>query len=211
MPLLADVETRLVQGQSIGYEGIDEKLPPGTTFANASSVHETSTAELAVGLAIAAQRHFADFVRAQDAGRWAPVFANSLADRRVLLLGYGGVGKAIAARLAPFEVDITAVASRARTEDGIPVHGIDELHDLLPHAEIVMLSLPGRRRHPARSSTPRRCRRCPTARCWSTSAAARSSTPTPSSPKADASGPPSMSPTPSRSPRTTRSGACPAC
>jgi len=143
LPLLADVETRLVQGQSIGYEGIDEKLPPGTTFANAASVHETSTAELAVGLAIAAQRHFADFVRAQDAGRWAPVFANSLADRRVLLLGYGGVGKAIAARLAPFEVDITAVASRARTEDGIRIHGIDELHDLLPHAEIVMLSLPG--------------------------------------------------------------------
>jgi phosphoglycerate dehydrogenase-like enzyme len=143
LPLLAGVETRLVQGQSIGYEGIDEKLPPGTTWANAASVHETSTAELAVGLAIAAQRHFADFVRAQDAGRWAPVFANSLADRRVLLLGYGGVGKAIAARLKPFEVDITAVASRSRTEDGIRVHAIDDLHDLLPQAEIVMISLPG--------------------------------------------------------------------
>jgi phosphoglycerate dehydrogenase-like enzyme len=143
LPLLAGVETRLVQGQSIGYEGIDEKLPPGTVWANAASVHETSTAELAVGLAIAAQRHFADFVRAQDAGRWAPVFADSLADRRVLLLGYGGVGKAIAARLAPFEVEITAVASRARTEDGVAVHGIDELHDLLPPAEIVMISLPG--------------------------------------------------------------------
>ena len=50
LPLLADVRTRLVQSQSIGYEGIGDHLPPGHVFANAASVHETSTAELAVGL-----------------------------------------------------------------------------------------------------------------------------------------------------------------
>ena len=74
---------------------------------------------------------------------WAPAFTQSLADRRVLLLGYGGVGKAVAARLAPFEVTVTAVASRAREEDGMPVHGVDELPALLPLAEIVILTLPG--------------------------------------------------------------------
>jgi phosphoglycerate dehydrogenase-like enzyme len=143
MPRLADVRTRLVQSQSIGYEGVADRLPPGHVFANAASVHETSTAELAVGLAIAAQRRLATYVRAQDEGRWAPEFSESLADRRVLLLGYGGVGKAVAARLAPFEVDLTAVASRARFEDGMPVHGVERLHELLPHAEIVVVTLPG--------------------------------------------------------------------
>jgi phosphoglycerate dehydrogenase-like enzyme len=106
-------------------------------------VHETSTAELAVGLAIAAQRRLATYVRAQDEGRWAPEFSESLADRRVLLLGYGGVGKAVAARLAPFEVDLTVVASRARFEDGMPVHGVERLNELLPDAEIVVVTLPG--------------------------------------------------------------------
>ena len=143
MPRLAEVRTRLVQSQSIGYEGIEEQLPPGKVFANAASVHETSTAELAVGLAIAAQRRFATYVRAQDERRWAPEFSESLADRRVLLLGYGGVGKAVAARLAPFEVDLTVVASRARFEDGMPVHGVERLLELLPHAEIVIVTLPG--------------------------------------------------------------------
>jgi phosphoglycerate dehydrogenase-like enzyme len=143
MPRLADVRTRLVQSQSIGYEGVADRLPPGHVFANAASVHETSTAELAVGLAIAAQRRLATYVRAQDEGRWAPEFSESLADRRVLLLGYGGVGKAVAARLAPFEVDLTVVASRARFEDGMPVHGVERLHELLPHAEIVVVTLPG--------------------------------------------------------------------
>jgi len=140
---LEQVQTRLVQGQSIGYEGVADRLPPGIVFANAASVHETSTAELALALTLAAQRHLPDFVRAQAERRWAPVTAESLADRRVLLIGYGGVGKAIAARLAPFEVELTAVARTGREEDGIAVHGIDELPALLPDAEIVVLALPG--------------------------------------------------------------------
>ncbi|MCK6079670.1 2-hydroxyacid dehydrogenase [Microbacterium sp. EYE_5] len=143
LPLLADVRTRLVQGQSIGYEGTEEKLPAGVVFANASTVHETSTAELALALTLAAQREFVRFVRAQTEGEWSPVRADSLADRRVLVLGYGGVGKAIAARLAPFEVEIIPVASTARDEDGVHVHAVGELEDLLPTAEIVITSLPG--------------------------------------------------------------------
>jgi phosphoglycerate dehydrogenase-like enzyme len=137
------VDVRLVQGQSIGYEGVEDLLPDGLTFANASSVHETSTAELAVALTLASQRRIAAFVRAQDEGRWQPEFATSLADRRVLLLGYGGVGKAIAARLAPFEVELVAVARSTRNEDGMPVHTTDELPGLLGEADIVVVSLPG--------------------------------------------------------------------
>ncbi len=140
---LAGVETQLVQGESIGYEGIAAKLPPGVVFANAATVHEASTAELAVGLTLALQRHLDDFARDTAAGRWAPQYAQSLADRRVLLVGYGGVGKAVARRLAPFEVDLVPVASHARSEDGVAVHGTDELPGLLPSAEIVILTLPG--------------------------------------------------------------------
>ncbi|WP_404430339.1 2-hydroxyacid dehydrogenase [Microbacterium lacus] len=140
---LDGIEVGLIQSQSIGYDGVTGLMPPGVRFANASSVHETSTAELAVGLAIAAQRLLPQFVLAQAEGRWAPAFAESLADRRVLVIGYGGVGKAVRARLEPFEVEITAVASSARVEDGVHVHGVDELPELLPHAEIVILTLPG--------------------------------------------------------------------
>ncbi|HEX5728399.1 2-hydroxyacid dehydrogenase [Microbacterium sp.] len=143
IPRLAEVRTRLVQSQSIGYEGIEQHLPPGHVFANASSVHETSTAELALALSLAAQRRIPTYVRAQDEHRWAPEFSQSLADRRILLLGYGGVGKAVAARLAPFEVELTVVASRARIEDGMPVHSVDELPGLLPSAEILLVTLPG--------------------------------------------------------------------
>lgn len=145
---LAGIDVGLVQGQSIGFEEIAGALPAGIPFANAASVHETSTAELALTLMLAAQRRLPRFVRAQDRGEWDPVFAESLADRRVLLIGFGGVGTAIARRLTPFETEVTAVArtARAETVDGlgtVAVRGMDELPALLPDAEIVVLSLPG--------------------------------------------------------------------
>jgi phosphoglycerate dehydrogenase-like enzyme len=140
MSRLAGVRTRLVQSQSIGYEDVEEHLPDGVRFANAATVHETSTAELAVGLALAAQRRLDDFARDR---RWTQVFTESLADRRVTVVGYGGVGKAIAARLAPFEVELRAVASRERVEDGVPVSALADLPAVLADTEILFLALPG--------------------------------------------------------------------
>ncbi|WP_438856131.1 2-hydroxyacid dehydrogenase [Agromyces sp. M3QZ16-3] len=140
--VLDGLDVGLVQSQSIGYDDVPAALPPGHVFANAASVHEASTAELAVGLAIAAQRGIPDFVRAADEGRWAPARHASLADRRVLLIGYGGVGRAIEERLAGFEVELTRVASRARDDDRGRIHGVDELPVLLPDAEVAIVVVP---------------------------------------------------------------------
>jgi phosphoglycerate dehydrogenase-like enzyme len=129
---------RLVQTLTAGYEDVLPYLPDGTALANAAGVHDASTAELAVGLMIAALRGFPAHVRSQARGEWAPSFGRSLADRRVLVVGYGGVGQAVAARLQGFEVEITAVASRARAG----VHGIDELAGLLPSHDVVVLTVP---------------------------------------------------------------------
>ncbi|MBM7832160.1 phosphoglycerate dehydrogenase-like enzyme [Agromyces cerinus] len=139
---LEGVTTRLVQSQSIGYDDVAAALPPGHVYANAASVHETSTAELTLALVLAAQRGIPDFVRAASEGRWAPARHASLADRRVLIVGYGGVGTAIEDRLLPFEVDVTRVASRARDDERGRIHGIDELPALLPDAEIVIVGVP---------------------------------------------------------------------
>ncbi len=139
---LKGVHTRLIQFQSIGYDGIAELLPPGAVFANATSVHETSTAELTVALILASQRGIADYVRAASRAKWEPDVRESLADRTVLLVGYGGVGRAIEQRLAPFEVSIDRVARHARREDQREVHAWDDLVPLLARADIVVLSLP---------------------------------------------------------------------
>jgi phosphoglycerate dehydrogenase-like enzyme len=140
---LAGVSIRLVQSQSIGYDGIRDAQPTGLVYANATTVHETATAELALALLLASQRGLDDFVRQAEIGAWNGARRPSLADRTVLILGYGGVGKAVERRLEGFEVArVIRVASRARTDAAGPAHGIDELSTLLPDAEAVVLATP---------------------------------------------------------------------
>lgn len=138
----AGLATRLIQSQSIGYDGVASHLPAGVVYANATSVHEASTAELAVALILASQRGLPGFVRAADQGRWSFEFRPSLADRTVLLLGYGGVGRAIEDRLIAFEVDLIRVARHARRIGDVEVHAWGELATLLPRADIVVVTLP---------------------------------------------------------------------
>lgn len=148
LDLLAELpQLRLVQTLTAGFDEVRPHLPPGVALANAVGVHDASTSELAVGLSIAALRGLPQFVRNHEHGRWQPETRRSLADRRVLLVGFGGVGRAVAARLRPFEVAITAVASRARMPSGEApgvdrVHGVEELPDLLPHHDVVIVTVP---------------------------------------------------------------------
>jgi len=142
--LLAELPAlRVLQTLTAGTDSLHGLVPEQVTVCNARGLHDTATSELAVTLALAGRndlRHYADRRAAHvwDSGTQRP----GLADARVLLVGYGSIGKAVAARLAPFEVSLTAVASHARDEDGVPVHGIAELSDLLPDADVVILALP---------------------------------------------------------------------
>jgi phosphoglycerate dehydrogenase-like enzyme len=144
---LEGVEVKLVQWQSIGYTGGGRHRRAGWACATPATVHETSTAELAVTLALASQRGIPEFVRAGDEGRWDLREFPSLADRRVLLVGYGGVAKAVEARLAGFEVQLTRLARSAREEqnlagDTVEVRGFEDLHECLADAEVVILAVP---------------------------------------------------------------------
>lgn len=130
---------RVVQTLTAGYEHVLPHLPGGVTLCNAGRLHDTSTAELAVALMLAARRGIPDFVRGQDARQWRHRRWESLADATVLIVGYGGIGAAVEQRLAGFDVaQVLRVASRAR--DG--VHELGALPQLLPRADIVVLCVP---------------------------------------------------------------------
>jgi phosphoglycerate dehydrogenase-like enzyme len=133
---------RVWQTLSAGYENVLPHLPDGVTLCNARGVHDASTAELAVGLAIAGLRGIGDYARSQVDGGWLSGTRRSLADRSVLLLGAGSVGEAVARRLDPFEVSLTRVASRARDDERGHVRGVDELPGLLPRHDVVIVVVP---------------------------------------------------------------------
>jgi phosphoglycerate dehydrogenase-like enzyme len=129
---------RVAQTLTAGVDSFLAHVPEGVTLCNARGVHDASTAELAVALVLASLRGLPDFVRAQDRGEWASQLHPSLADRTVLIVGYGSVGAAVEARLAGFECTVLRVARGAR--DGVA--GLSDLADLLPRADVVVLTVP---------------------------------------------------------------------
>lgn len=139
---LEGITTQLVQGQSIGYDHVAGHLGAEHRFANAATVHETSTAELALGLMIASQRGIDRAVRAEASGTWTGFKSPSLADRRVMILGYGGVGAELERRLLACDALVTRVARTARESEHGPVFALTDVSALLPETDIVVLTVP---------------------------------------------------------------------
>jgi phosphoglycerate dehydrogenase-like enzyme len=129
---------RLVQLVSAGAEAYAGRLPDRMVLCNARGAHTPATAEWAVAAMLAAQRGLPFFVREQDAGRWSYRPHTSLVGARVLVVGAGDIGRAIGRVLAGFDVELTYVARSPR--EG--VRGVDELPDLLPHADVVVVIVP---------------------------------------------------------------------
>ena len=118
-PRLADVlgemaNLQVVQTLTAGVDNLRGRVPAGVTLCSGRGIHDASTAELAVTLILASLRGIPGFVRAQDRGDWTPGWRPALADKRVVVVGYGAVGRAVEVRLTPFEVDVVRVARSAR-------------------------------------------------------------------------------------------------
>ena len=135
------VNLQVVQTLTAGVENFLPHVPDAVTLCNAAGVHDASTAELAIALALASGRRLDDFARNMPTGRWRTEFGTAIADQRVLIIGYGNIGAAIERRLAGFEVaSVTRVARRARTTP--EVHPIEQLTELLPTADVVFVIAP---------------------------------------------------------------------
>jgi phosphoglycerate dehydrogenase-like enzyme len=145
-PLAGMTSLRVVQTLSAGIDHVTPgigSLRPGVALCNAKGVHEASTAELTLALILASLRGIPGFVRGQDAEEWRAGFYPALADKSVLIVGYGSIGAAIEDRLAPFEcARVARVARSARTSERGPVHALTDLPALLPEADVVVLSTP---------------------------------------------------------------------
>lgn len=145
-PLAAMKSVRVVQTLTAGMDhilpGVDV-LPAGVRLCNARGVHEASTAELALTLILSSLRGIPGFVTGQQREEWRAGFYPALADKSVLIVGYGSIGAAVEDRLVPFEcARVARVARSARTTERGPVHPLAELPELLGEADVVVLCTP---------------------------------------------------------------------
>lgn len=134
---------RLLQTLTAGTDSLAGKIPPRVTVCNARGLHDTATAEQALTLTLAARNDVTGYERQRQQGIWRTLRQRpGLADASVVILGYGSIGKAIEARLLPFECRITRVARTARDESTGHVHAFEELPALVADADVLIVVAP---------------------------------------------------------------------
>jgi len=129
---------KYLQMPNAGYDDAMEFVRTGMTLCNGRSIHDDSTAELAVGLTIASLRGFPEFVRNQDKGKWVHTREKSINDRKVGIIGFGSIGSTVARMLSGFSVEIMPFTQSGRDK----TTPIAELDKHLPSLDVVILILP---------------------------------------------------------------------
>jgi len=129
---------KILQMPNAGYDDAMEYVRDGMTLCNGKSIHDDSTAELAVGLIIASLRGFPDFVRNQDKSDWVHVKNKSINDRKIGIIGFGSIGTTIAKMLSGFAVEIIPFTQSGRDN----TIAITDLDKHLPTLDVVILILP---------------------------------------------------------------------
>jgi phosphoglycerate dehydrogenase-like enzyme len=134
---------KVVQTFSAGVDWLLPQAPEGVIVCRAVGVHDGPVSEWVVAVILAMQRRLPEFIEFQRQAEWnrKPFDATGIDDldgHTVLVVGHGSIGRAVAARLAPFGVNVMGVARHQR-EDARPV---SELPALLPQADVVVDLLP---------------------------------------------------------------------
>jgi lactate dehydrogenase-like 2-hydroxyacid dehydrogenase len=136
----------LVALATAGYDSVDVEATSrlGIRVTNTPGVLDDATADLAFALILAARRRVAEADRYVREGRWTePAFTAFLApdvhSSRLGLIGYGGVGRAVARRAQGFGIVVRHHTRSRHEEDLSKWLPLDEL---LRTSDIVSLHVP---------------------------------------------------------------------
>ncbi|MGQ0662991.1 MAG: D-2-hydroxyacid dehydrogenase [Pseudomonadota bacterium] len=131
--------------------GIDAVLrhgaPPGIAVTNAGAAWAPTVAEHAFALLIGLARRLHELERDRGRAAWrrgplADCLA-TLEGARLLVVGFGAVGREVGRRARAFDMTVTGVARQARREPlAERVVGVADLEAVLPAADAVVLALP---------------------------------------------------------------------
>ena len=114
-------------------------------FTTSAGVHGDALAEFAVFGVFAGAKHLPRLQRQQRdrewSGRW---MMSQVSDQTVLVLGLGGIGAAVAAKLSALGATVIGTSRSGASVPGVArtVHP-DDVAEVLPHVDAVVTTLPG--------------------------------------------------------------------
>lgn len=142
---------RLIANFGVGYNHISTEAAraAGVMVSNTPGAVTEATADIALTLMLMVARRAAEGERLVRSGQWtgwAPtqMLGMHLSGKRLGVIGFGRIGKAIARRAHfGFGMEI-AFFNRSRLEDpGLPARQIDSLHAMMAQCDVVVVAVPG--------------------------------------------------------------------
>lgn len=135
---LPELEVISKVGVGIDMIDLDALRRRGVRLSWSPGTNSRSVAELALGLMIALLRQLVESNKDLRAGTWRQRPGTTLTGKSVGIVGYGHVGRDLAALLRPFEVELLAFDERTVDDPGVQQVEIDEI---LRRAQIVSIHL----------------------------------------------------------------------
>ena len=134
-----------VQALGTGLDGITDQpaIRPSVMVTSLHGVHGAPVSEAALAGMLALSRDIPRFARNQDTRTWGRWPAKLLHDKTVGILGIGVIAEALAPKCKAFGMKVVGLTSVKRDVPGFDsVHDTDELHDVLPHLDYLVLLTP---------------------------------------------------------------------
>lgn len=139
---------RWVQATSAGIGGFLARTGldrTDITFTTAAGVHAVPLAEFALAGVLDLAKGLPHLRAQQAAHRWERYATTSVRGRRAVVVGLGSIGRETVRLLAAVGLDVVGVGRPGRAYDvggAARVVSTDELDDVLPGAEVVVLATP---------------------------------------------------------------------
>jgi phosphoglycerate dehydrogenase-like enzyme len=136
----ADPAVRWIHAGSVGVDALmfDGVVDRDIVVTHARGVFEPPVAEYAIALMLLLVKDLGTTIELQGSRTWRHRETGMLAGGRLVVVGAGAIGGATARLARGLGMDVALVGRTARGA----VHGIDELDELLPAADFVVLALP---------------------------------------------------------------------
>lgn len=136
----------VISNFGVGYDSIDVKaaVERGLVVTNTPDVLNDEVADFTVGLLLSTIRELPQADAYLRAGKWpqAPYrLTQSLRDRTIGMVGMGRIGKAIARRLAAFDVPILYYSRRPQPD--VAYRHVPSLLELAREADTLVVIVPG--------------------------------------------------------------------
>ena len=142
---------RVVANVAVGYDNVDVPAAAerGVVVTNTPGVLDAATADLTMGLVLAAARRIAEGDRFLRTGRpwtWGPRMMTGLdlsAGATLGIVGYGRIGRAVARRARAFDLRVLATPTRSPlSDDERAAVEFRDLPDLLAESDVLTLHCP---------------------------------------------------------------------